>query len=143
MLPRALIEKYLAFLLRRRIPITIAIALGTLFFVWFTVFKLTIFTNFFDLYPPGHPYIQIYTKYRSMFGTSNVLLMAVEAKQGTIFDDPDVVQTVDRITLELLHDVPGVNGEQVISITHPKLKTTLTSGSGIKVVPLTYPRVPQ
>jgi predicted RND superfamily exporter protein len=36
-----------------------------------------------------------------------------------------------------------VNGEQVMSITHPKLKTTLTSGSGIKVVPLTYPRVPE
>ena len=39
--------------------------------------------------------------------------------------------------------MPGVNGEQVMSITHPKLKTTLTSGSGIKVVPLTYPRVPE
>ena len=31
----------------------------------------------------------------------------------------------------------------MLSITHPKLKTTLTSGSGIKVVPLSYPRIPQ
>src|SRR5439155_90988 len=50
---------------------------------------------------------------------------------------------VDRITLALLHDIPGVNGEQVLSITHPKVKTTLTAGSGIKVVPLMYPRVPE
>ena len=78
-----------------------------------------------------------------MFGTSNTLLIVVEVKNGTIFDDPTTVQKVDRITLDLLHNVPGVNGEQVLSITHPKLKTTLTAGSGIKVVPLIYPRVPE
>ena len=64
-------------------------------------------------------------------------------KHGTIFDDPETIQKVERITLALLHDIPGVNGEQVFSITHPKIKTTLTSGSGIKVVPLMYPRVPE
>ncbi len=143
MLPRWLIERYLHFLLRRRVPVSIAIGIGTLFFVWLTATRLTMFTNFFDLYPPGHPYIQIYTKYRSMFGTSNQLVMSVEVQKGTIFDDPAIVQKIDRITIDLLHNVPGVNGEQVLSITHPKLKTTLTSGSGIKVVPLIYPRIPQ
>ena len=79
-----------------------------------------------------------------MFGTANMLLMVVEvAERRRIFDDPETVQKVERITLELLHDMPGVNGEQVMSITHPKLKTTLTAGSGIKVVPLMYPRVPE
>jgi predicted RND superfamily exporter protein len=143
MLPRWVIERYLHFLLRRRVPISIAIGIGTAFFVWLTVTRLTMFTNFFDLYPPGHPYIQVYTKYRSLFGSSNQLVMAVEVQHGTLFDDPAIVQKVDRITLDLLHNVPGVNGEQVLSITHPKLKTTLTSGSGIKVVPLIYPRIPQ
>ena len=65
-----------------------------------------------------------------MFGTSNVLLMTIEAKNGEIFDDPEVIKTVDRITLELLREVPGVNGEQILSITHPKIKTTLTTGAG-------------
>ncbi len=203
MLPRSVIERYLHFLLRRRVPISIAIGLGTLFFIWLTLTRLAIFTNFFDLYPQHryvfapeysvcrerdssvlnclwkeitvpvaeftdcraegrgalsfvggvlrraivdrrpNPYINTYLKYRNMFGTSNVLLMAVEVNKGTIFTDPAVIQKVDRITLDLLHNVPGVNGEQVISITHPKLKTTLTSGSGIKVVPLIYPRVPR
>jgi predicted RND superfamily exporter protein len=143
MLPRWLIERYLHFLLRRRVPISIAIGIGTAFFVWLTATRLTMFTNFFDLYPPGHPYIQVYTKYRSLFGSSNQLVMAVEVQNGTLFDNPAIVQKVDRITLDLLHNVPGVNGEQVLSITHPKLKTTLTSGSGIKVVPLSYPRIPQ
>jgi hypothetical protein len=44
------------------------------------------------------------------------------------------VQKVDRITVEVPHDIPCVNPEQVLSITHPKLKTTMTAGSGIKRV---------
>src|ERR1700687_3353055 len=100
MLPKWLIERYLFFLLRRRVPISIAIALGTLFFVWFTATKLTIFTNFFDLYPPRHPYIQLYTKYRSMFGTANTLVMVVEVTHGTIFDSPETIAKVNRITLD-------------------------------------------
>jgi uncharacterized protein len=143
MLPRRLIERYLHFLLRHRWPVAIGIGAGTLFLLWFCVFRLMIYTNFIDLYPPRHPYIQTYFKYRSMFGTSNVLVMALEVQHGTLFTDPEIVHKVDRITLDLLHNVPGVNGEQVLSITHPKLKTTLTSGSGIKVVPLIYPRLPQ
>jgi predicted RND superfamily exporter protein len=62
---------------------------------------------------------------------------------STIFTDPDVIKTVDRITIDLLREVPGVNGEQVMSITHPKIKTTMTTGAGLKTVPLTYPRLPE
>ncbi|HSQ01196.1 MAG TPA: MMPL family transporter [Candidatus Dormibacteraeota bacterium] len=143
MLPRHFIDAYLRFLLRHRLPVAVAVAVITAFFIWFIGAQLTIFTNFFDLYPPKHPYIEVYQKYRKMFGTSNVLLMTVEAKDGDLFTDPEVIKTVDRITIELLHNVPGVNGEQVMSITHPKIKTTLTTGAGLKTVPLTYPRLPE
>src|SRR6185369_5430453 len=143
MLSRKTIEAYLFFLLRHKILVSIAVAAMTLVLASFMWMRMHVFTNFFDLYPPGHPYIKLYTQYRSMFGTANTLLLVVEVKDGTIFDDPATVQKIDRITLALLHDIPGVNGEQVLSITHPKIKTTLTAGSGIKVVPLMYPRVPE
>jgi hypothetical protein len=143
MLPKSWIEGYLHFLLRRRVLVSVVVGLGTLFFVWFTATRLTIFTSFFDLMPPKHPFIQLYIKYRSMFGSANQLVMVMETQKGTIFDDPRIIEKVDRITVDLLQKIPGVNGEQVMSITHPKLKTTLTSGSGIKVVPLMYPRLPR
>src|SRR5881628_3415710 len=143
MFSRKTIEAYLFFLLRHRLAVSVVVAGITLFLTLFMWFRMHIFTNFFDLYPPGHPYIKLYTQYRSMFGTANTLLLVVEVKNGTIFDSVDTVQKVDRITLALLHDIPGVNGDQVLSITHPKVKTTLTAGSGIKVVPLMYPRVPE
>ena len=143
MLPRKYIEGYLFFLLRHKGKVTAVITAVTIFFLYFMWNYMAVSTNFFDLYPPGHPYIQLYTKYRSMFGTANQLVIVVETPNGTIFDDPETFRKVDRITLDLLQSVPGVNGEQVLSVTHPKLKTTLTSGTGIKVVPLTYPRLPE
>src|SRR5215510_8088296 len=142
MLPRSWMEAYINFLLRFRWPVMILVTAVTLF-LGYNLKNMRVYTNFFDLYPPGHPYIQLYQQYRSMFGTANTVLVVVEVKHGTIFDDPKTVQKVERITLDMLHDVPGVNGEQVLSITHPKVKTTLTAGSGIKVVPLMYPRVPE
>jgi len=140
---RRYIESYLFFLLRHRIAVSAVTAVLTLGLGLLAYNKTRVFTNFFDLYPPGHPYIQLYQQYRNMFGTANTVLVVVEVKNGTIFDDPKTVQKVERITLDMLHEVPGVNGEQVLSITHPKVKTTLTAGSGIKVVPLMYPRVPE
>ena len=143
MLSRKTIETYLFFLLRHKVPVALVVALMTGFLAWTTHTRLVVQPDFQSLYPPNHPYIQLYKQYRNMFGTAITVQIVVEVKNGTIFDDPATVQKVDRITVELLHDVPGVNGEQVLSITHPKLKTTLTSGSGIKIVPLTYPRVPE
>ena len=143
MLSRKTIEAYLFFLLRHKLLVSVVVGIITAGLAVCMYSKMHIFTNFFDLYPPNHPYIRLYQQYRSMFGTANQVVMVVEVQNGTIYDDPATVQKVERITLELLHDVPGVNGEQVMSITHPKLKTTLTAGSGIKVVPLTYPRVPE
>src|SRR5712691_2013643 len=143
MFSRKTIEAYLFFLLRHRLAASLVVAAATVVLGAFMVARMHVFTSFFDLYPPSHPYIKLYTQYRGMFGTANTLLLVVEVKNGTIFDDPATVQKVDRITVALLHDIPGVNGDQVFSITHPKIKTTLTAGSGIKVVPLMYPRVPE
>src|SRR6185436_18638979 len=143
MLSRKTIEAYLFFLLRHKALVSIVVAIITAGLAYCLWTRLPVFTSFFDLYPPKHTYIRLYQQYRTMFGTANQVVMVVEGQNGTIYDDPATVQKIERITLELLHDVPGVNGEQVMSITHPKLKTTLTAGSGIKVVPLTYPRVPE
>ena len=70
MIPRRWIEAYLFFLLRNKYAVSAIITLLTGFFVYYMWAHMSVTTNFFDLYPPGHPYIQLYTKYRSMFGTA-------------------------------------------------------------------------
>src|SRR5207245_3147111 len=119
-------EPYLFFLLRHRLAASLVVAAATVVLGAFMVARMHVFTNFFDLYPPGHPYIKLYTQYRSMFGTANTLLLVVEVKNGTIFDDPATVQKVDRITVALLHDIPGVNGERALSLTDARGKTPAT-----------------
>src|SRR5256712_1287627 len=143
MLSRRTIEASLFFLLRHRALVSLVVAAITVGLALFMWFRMHVFTNFFALHPKDRPYIRPYQQYRSMCGPANTVLVVFETTQGTIFDDPSVVQAVDRVTLEFLHNIPGVNGEQVLWITPPRVKTTLTAGSGIKVVPLMYPRVPE
>ena len=93
---RRYIENYLFFLLRHRLAVSIVTALLTIVLGTFAYTHTKVFTNFFDLYPPGHPYIKLYQQYRNMFGTANTVLVVVEVKNGTIFDDPKTVQKVER-----------------------------------------------
>src|SRR5438876_11382162 len=106
MFSRKTIEAYLFFLLRHRLAASLVGAAATVVLAAFMVARMHIFTNFFDLYPPGNPYIKLYTQYRSMFGTANTLLLVVEEMNGTIFNDPATMQRVNSITVTLLHYIP-------------------------------------
>ena len=108
MLSRKTIEAYLFFLLRHKVAVSVVVTALTVFLAWTTYTKLVVQPDFASMYTPKHPYIQLYNQYRNMFGTAFTVQIVVEAKKGTIFDSPDIVQKVDRITLELLHDIPGV-----------------------------------
>jgi len=107
MIPQRWIEAYLRFLLRYRGLVTIAVIILTAFF-GFYLSKMRLHTDFFDFYPkfrtfadaytdcrdqgkgtfncilpsivrPGpDPYIQIYTDFRRMFGSANILSVILE-----------------------------------------------------------------
>lgn len=135
-----LVTRYVSFLLRRRVPILIVISLITAFFVY-RLTHLKIHTEFFDLYPPSHPYIQLYNEYRQMFGGANVLVGAVEVKEGDIYTI-ETIRKIDQVTKALL-ETPGVNALQVISLTHPKLKNIQVSSWGIQIRPVIWPEFPR
>ena len=87
MLSRKTIETYLFFLLRHKVTVAVVIALMTGFLAWTTHTRLVVQPDFQSLYPPNHPYIQLYNAYRNMFGTAFTVQIVVEVKDGTIFDD--------------------------------------------------------
>jgi predicted RND superfamily exporter protein len=80
MLPRNWMEAYLNFLLKFR-WLVIGVVLLVTVYLGFYATQMRVYTNFFDLYPPGHPYIQLYQQYRRMFGTANVLMLMIECKR--------------------------------------------------------------
>src|SRR5215510_1067351 len=140
MLPRSWMEAYLRFLLKFRWPVLVVLTLMTLFLSYHAV-EMRVYTNFFDLYPPGHPYIQLYRQYRRMFGTANVLVMAIERKEGEIFN----VETINKLnwaTLQML-ETAGVNPYQLRSLTHPKMKNIRITGAIITAYPIMYPGPPK
>ena len=134
-----IVQRYIAFVLKHRIKVLAAIMLVTALF-GYKLCDLRIATDFFTLYPPKHPYIQLYNQYRAMFGSANVLVCAVEAKNGTIYTT-ETMAKIDRITKYLLN-IPGCDALQVISITHPKLKNVQVSAWGITMEPVMYPGLP-
>lgn len=140
MLPRSWMEAYLRFLLKFRWPVLIVLSFITVFLGYYAV-RMRVYTNFFDLYPPSHEYIQLYQKYRRMFGTANVLVMTVETKEGDIFN----VETINKLnwaTLQML-ETSGVNPYQLRSLTHPKMKNIRITGAIITAYPIMYPGPPK
>lgn len=77
---------------------------------------LKIYTDFSDLLPQKHEYIKTYNRIKETFGGANMIVMAIEVEQGTIFNDT---------TLRLIYDatqgidnLPSVNHNLVSSLTH-------------------------
>jgi predicted RND superfamily exporter protein len=137
---RTTLEGYIRFLLRHRGKVLLLITVITGVFCY-GVYSLKIATDFFALYPPKHPYIQLYKEYRKMFGSANVLVCAVEVKEGDIYN-LDTMGKIDRITQGLL-ETEGCNATQVISLTHPKLKNVNVTSWGIQIRPVMWPQFPQ
>lgn len=140
MLPRSWMEAYIRFLLTYRWPVlTAALALSV--FLGYHLSHTVIQMNFFDLYPPHHPYMQLMRKHPRMFGSANVLVVGVEVKEGDIFT-VETLNKIDRLTIALL-ETSGVNPWGLRSISHPAVRATKVTGAGIRVLPLFHPGPPK
>jgi len=98
-------RRYVTFIVKRRHACTAVLFLLTLLSIFSLYQKGRIFTNFFQLYPPGHPYIQTYMEFRKMFGSANVMAICLRVREGDIFT-PSAIRKVDAITRAVLNS-PG------------------------------------
>lgn len=91
------------------------IALLTLFFA-LRIPGLKIYTDFADLLPQQHPYIQLHNSIKDDFGGANVLVVGIEFDEGDIFTN-ERLALIDRVT-QAVDNLPGVNHNLVSSVTH-------------------------
>lgn len=171
MIPQKWIEAYLRFLLRFRGTVSLVVVAITAFFGWQLMHMRlhTDFFDFYPKFrtfadafadcreneqgsffscltravisPGADPYIQIYTDFRRMFGSANILAVIVEVQEGDIFN-PETLQKLDRITRYIL-DTKGVNPQQVLSIAHPRVKSITSRQGAIQIREIFYPGVPK
>ena len=155
MIPQRWVESYLRFLLRRRLAVSIAISLMTVFFMYQCT-NLKVVPQFLDFYPSrtvvrlfgneftvreGHPYINIYNDFRRMFGSANIFTAILEVKNGDVYN-PTTLKKLDDMTRWIVES-KGVVPYQVTSIAHPRMKSITNVEGAIQIREVFYPGVPQ
>jgi predicted RND superfamily exporter protein len=87
-----------------------------------------IVSDFADLLPQDHAYIQLHNEIRDTFGGANNIIVAVEVEEGTIFTN-DTLDRIHRITLAV-DALEGINHNLVTSLTHRNVRKVWLSGEG-------------
>ncbi|HJV24529.1 MAG TPA: MMPL family transporter [Aromatoleum sp.] len=106
--------------------------------------ELSLNAAFEKMIPTGHPYIANFLENRKQLaGMGNTLRIAVEAKEGTIFD-ADYLDTVRKINDELFL-LPGVDRPYMKSLWTPAVRWTGVTEEGLDggpVIPDDYDASP-
>jgi predicted RND superfamily exporter protein len=91
-------------------------------------------SDFDDLLPRKHPFIELHKQIRDGFGGVSVLVVAVEVEQGTIFTN-QTLSLLHRLTEEV-DSLPGVNHNLVSSLTHRTARQiSLDAGGNVRSRP--------
>ena len=134
-------EKLGQFILRWRVPVLIVILALTGFFAWKATL-VPVESPTIDLFPSDHPYVETFVKYKDIFGGASTVLIALEVKDGDIYN-LDTLAKIKRITKEL-ELLPAINNYQVLSIAQRKVKTLRVDNErGFRGVPVMWPDIPE
>jgi len=107
------------------------------FFILLSIFFLSclkdlkIQTNLGDFVPQGHPYILVQNKLTRVFGGLNQVSIALEVKEGNIFNK-EVLAKIIRITNDL-YLMDGINAGRITSLSARKIKHVEADSEGFHV----------
>jgi len=135
-----LMKKLADFVIKRRLLVLVIIALITLLFGYYCT-QLTTSTNFNELLPQTHPYVNVHNQFRETFGGANFLVIMVSVKEGDIFNR-NTLEKVRHITNELV-GIPGIDRYKILSIASRKLKSAKITSWGLEATSLMWPEVPK
>jgi predicted RND superfamily exporter protein len=132
-------HQLVGFLIRFRKIGLLSLALVTLFFAS-QILKMEMFTQFLDLFPSNHPYVEVHKKYSRYFGSAYQATLMLEVKSGDVFN----TATLEKITrIQSAVDlIPGVDHFGIASIASSKEKIIRETPEGISVKPV-MKNVPQ
>ncbi len=124
----------------KRLSVLSGMAAATLL-LGFAALRIEMYTAFSDLLPTDHPFISVHNKFSKVFGGANLVLLAVEVKEGDIFN-AKTLEKIKKLTevVELTH---GASNYQIFSIARQKVKDVRATSWGIEVQPIMWPDVPR
>lgn len=98
-------------------------------------------TEFTDLLPQDHPYVQINNQYKNSFGGANLVSIMMGVEEGDIFTIGFLSQLRD-LTRDL-RLLSAVDSNQITSLATRKLKEIRASTYEISTRPLMWPDIPE
>ena len=120
--------------------VLMAIFAATLFFAW-QIPSIKMYSDFADLLPQKHPYIELHNEIKDNFGGANVIIVGVEVEEGNIFSN-ETLELIHQVT-QAVDNLPGVNHNLVSSFTHRTTrKVWLTEMGNIVSDPYYRPQDP-
>jgi len=135
-----LVDAIVRYTLKYRWWTLAALAIATGFFAY-EALSVRMYSQFSDLQPQAHPYVQAYSRFRQIFGSANVMTVDIEVKRGDIF----TAKTLNKIRYVYfeMDQFDGVDHNSLSSITGiASRKVTATSGGVIISKPLLPDSIP-
>lgn len=86
------------------------------------------YSDFSDLLPQQHPYIELHNELRDTFGGANNVMVAVEVAQGDIFTN-QTIRLLHQLT-QKVDALPGINHNLVSSLTHRTVRRVWLTETG-------------
>ncbi len=114
-----LISAIEGFVFRFRFALVVGFTLLTLIMAWFAS-RTHVDAGFKKTLPLEHPYIQTFTQYEAEFGGANRIVIALMARDGTIFT-PQFFAALEQAT-DAVFFLPGVDRAQVQSLFTPNVR---------------------
>ena len=128
--PQGFFPRFGNLLFDHRKLVLLIVMLITAWFAWH-IPAVRMLSDFADLLPQQHPYIKLHNSIRDTFGGANIITMAVEVDEGTVFTN-ETLSRIHRIT-EGMDQLTSINHNLVTSLTHRNTrKISLTPDGNIR-----------
>lgn len=118
---------------KARALILLALAFFTLAMGYYAV-QLRMEAGFLKQVPTSHEYVQTFLEYENQVPGANLVLVAVKAREGTIWNTA-FMQRLQAVTEEVTF-LPGVRRTTVKSLWSPSTRVTENTEEGINAYPL-------
>jgi len=128
------------FIMKYRHIFFIFILVVTVFFGYHAS-QVKLRSEFGDLLPQKHPYIEVHNKFQDTFGGANLMFIEMYVKEGDIFTT-EALKKLLYLSNELMF-VKGVNRGSVFAISQQKAKNFKIDEYGIRTDCLMWPDAPE
>lgn len=125
-----MVKAFEEFIFRFRLLLLIAMAIFTVIAGYFAT-GLKLEAGFLKQVPVEHPYLQTYFEYQGEMPGANLVLVSLQAKEGTIWNK-EILKRLHTITEEVSY-LPGVDRSRLFSLWYPTTRALSIDEEGFQM----------